>query len=92
MLPQTLATATAGYQVGDSVKLVLSASLGMKAVILAYGLPLLVLLVAILVFSALKLEQLYVGLFSLASVAVYYIIFAIFRDKLDKEFVFHIEQ
>ena len=92
MIPQTLATATAGYQVGDSVKLVLSASLGMKAVILAYGLPLLVLLVAILVFSALKLEQLYVGLFSLAAVAVYYIIFAIFRDKLDKEFVFHIEQ
>ena len=92
VLPQTLATATAGYQVGDSVKLVLSASLGMKAVILAYGLPLLVLLVAILVFSALKLEQLYVGLFSWAAVAVYYIIFAIFRDKLDKEFVFHIEQ
>ena len=92
VLPQTLATATAGYQVGDSVKLVLSASLGRKAVILAYGLPLLVLLVAILVFSALKLEQLYVGLFSLAAVAVYYIIFAIFRDKLDKEFVFHIEQ
>lgn len=92
VIPQTLATATAGYQVGDSVKLVLSASLGMKAVILAYGLPLLVLLVAILVFSALKLEQLYVGLFSLAAVAVYYIIFAIFRDKLDKEFVFHIEQ
>lgn len=92
VLPQTLATATAGYQVGDSVKLVLSASLGMKAVILAYGLPLLVLLVAILVFSALKLEQLYVGLFSLAAVAVYYIIFAIFRNKLDKEFVFHIEQ
>ena len=87
VLPQTLATATAGYQVG-----VLSASLGMKAVILAYGLPLLVLLVAILVFSALKLEQLYVGFFSLAAVAVYYIIFAIFRDKLDKEFVFHIEQ
>ena len=90
VLPQTLATATAGYQVGDSVKLVLSASLGMKAVILAYGLPLLVLLVAILVFSALKLEQLYVGLFSLAAVAVYYIIFAIFRDKLDKESSFSI--
>ena len=92
VIPQTLATATAGYQVGDSVKLVLSATLGMKAVILAYGLPLLVLLAAILVFSSLKMEQLYVGLLSLAAVAVYYIIFAIFRDKLDKEFVFSIEQ
>ncbi len=92
VIPQTLATATAGYQVGDSVKLVLSATLGMKAVILAYGLPLLVLVAAIFVFSALGLQQLHVGLFSLAAVAVYYIIFAIFRDKLDKEFVFHIEQ
>jgi len=91
VIPQTLATATAGYQVGDTVKLVLSAKLGMKATILAYGLPLVVLMLALLVFSALKLEQLYVGLFSLASVAVYYIIFAIFRDKLDKEFVFTIE-
>ena len=92
VIPQTLATATAGYQVGDSVKLVLSAVMGMKAVILAYGLPLLVLLAAILVLSSLKMEQLYVGLLSLAAVALYYIIFAIFRDKLDKEFVFAIEQ
>ena len=91
-IPQTLSTATAGYQVGDTVKLVLSATMGMKAVILAYGLPLVILLAAILIFSALKIEQLYVGLFSLAAVAVYYIIFAIFRDKLDKEFVFSIEQ
>ena len=92
VIPQTIATATAGYQVGDAVRLVLSATLGMKAVILAYGLPLAVLLAAILVFSALGIEQLYVGLFSLAAVAVYYIIFAIFRDKLDREFVFSIEQ
>jgi sigma-E factor negative regulatory protein RseC len=91
-IPQTIATATAGYQVGDTVKLVLSATMGMKAVILAYGLPLAILLAAILIFSALKIEQLYVGLFSLAAVAVYYIFFAIFRDKLDKEFVFSIEQ
>lgn len=91
VIPQTLATATAGYSVGDNVKLVLSATLGMKAVILAYGLPLAVLLASILGFSAVGLEQLYVGLFSLALVALYYIIFAIFKDKLDKEFVFSIE-
>jgi len=91
VLPQTLATATAGYQVGDEVKLVLSATLGMKAVVLAYGLPLLILMAALLITSSLGLEQLYVGLISLASVALYYIIFAIFRDNLDKQFVFSIE-
>ena len=91
-IPQNLTTATAGYQIGDTVKLVLSATMGIKAVILAYGIPLVVLMVALLVFSQLGMEQLYVGLLSLAAVALYYIIFAIFRDKLDKEFVFSIEQ
>ena len=91
VIPQTLETATAGYQVGDTVKLVLSAAVGMKGAILAYGVPLAVLVVAILVLSALGLEQLWVGLISLAAVALYYIIFAIFRDKFEKEFVFSIE-
>ena len=91
-IPQTVTTAAAGYQVGDSVKLVLSATMGIKAVILAYGIPLVVLMAAILVFSAIGMEQLYTGLLSLAAVALYYIIFAIFKDKLDKEFVFSIEQ
>ena len=91
VIPQTLETATAGFQVGDTVKLVLSAAVGMKGTILAYGVPLVVLVAAILVLSALGVAQLWVGLISLAAVALYYIIFAIFRDKLDKEFVFSIE-
>lgn len=91
VVPQTLATATAGYKEGDNVRLVLSSSMGMKAVIFAYGLPLLVLLASILCFSACGLEQLYTGLLSLLSVAIYYIIFALFKDKLEKEFVFSIE-
>lgn len=91
VIPQTLETATAGFQVGDTVKLVLSAAVGMKGAILAYGVPLAVLVAAILILSALGLAQLWVGLISLAAVALYYIIFAIFRDKLDKEFVFSIE-
>ena len=91
VIPQTLETATAGFQVGDTVKLVLSAAVGMKGAILAYGVPLAVLVAAILILSALGVAQLWVGLISLAAVALYYIIFAIFRDKLDKEFVFSIE-
>ena len=91
VVPQTIATATAGLQVGDTVKLVLSAAAGMKAAILAYGVPLIVLMAAVLILSALHIGQLWVGLISLAAVALYYIIFAIFKDKLDKEFVFSIE-
>ena len=91
VVPQTLATAASDLKVGDSVKLLLASKLGMKATIIAYGVPLLVLLSALMIFSALKLEQLYVGLLSLAAVAVYYVIIAIFRENLDKEFYFTIE-
>lgn len=91
VIPQTVATATAGFEVGDTVKLVLSAAMGFKAAILAYGLPLIVLVAALLICSSLGMEQLYVGLISLGAVALYYIIFAIFRDKLEQEFVFSIE-
>jgi hypothetical protein len=46
---------------------------------------------SVLILSAFSLPQLWVGLISLAAVALYYIIFATFKDKLDKEFVFTIE-
>ena len=91
VVPQTVATASAGLQVGDTVNLVLSESAGLKAAILAYGVPLVVLMASVLILSAFSLPQLWVGLISLAAVALYYIIFATFKDKLDKEFVFTIE-
>ena len=91
-IPQTIATRVEDYKVGEEVNLKLSQSLGLRAVFIAYVVPLMVLMAAILVLSSFKVEQLYVGLFSLAAVAVYYIFVAIFRDKLEKVFSFSIEK
>ena len=91
-VPQTIATRVEDYRVGEEVSLRLSQSLGLRAVFIAYVVPLMVLMASILVLSATQLQQLYVGIISLAAVAVYYIFVAIFRDKLEKVFTFSIEK
>lgn len=91
-VPQTITTRVEDYRVGEEVSLRLSQSLGLRAVFIAYVVPLMVLMASILVLSATQLQQLYVGIFSLAAVAVYYIFVAIFRDKLEKVFTFSIEK
>lgn len=91
-VPQTIATRVEDYRVGEEVSLRLSQSLGLRAVFIAYVVPLMVLMASILVLSATKVQQLYVGIISLAAVAVYYIFVAIFKDKLEKVFTFSIEK
>jgi len=91
-IPQTISTRVEDYRVGEEVNLKLSQSLGIRAVFIAYVVPLIVLMASILVLSSILTEQLYVGLCSLAAVAVYYIFVAIFRDKLERVFTFSIEK
>lgn len=90
-VPLSISTLTSDYKVGDTVNVVLSGSLGVKAIWFAYIIPLIVLLAAIFTFSAVGVQELYVGLLSLAVVAVYYIGLAFFRNKLSKIFTFSIE-
>lgn len=84
--------AFAMLEVGDEVELCLKRSMGMKAVWIAYVLPLVVMMVVIFVANALKLQELYVGLSAIASVAAYYLIILCFRKKLNNNFVFYIKK
>lgn len=89
---QDITTLAGNYQVGDTVNVVMSASMGTQAIWIAYVIPLIVLMAAILVFSSLKLGELYVGLGTLAVVALYYFGVFLFRNKLSKIFIFSIEK
>ena len=62
----------ANYDVGDEVEVVLKASMGMKAVWLAYCIPLLVLLGVILGLLALGVGEVVAGLSGIAAVGIYY--------------------
>ena len=82
----------AGYGVGDEVELVLKASMGMKAVWLAYCIPLVVLLAVILGLIALGVGEVAAGLSGIGAVGVYYFLLWLFRDSLRNEYVFTIKR
>lgn len=81
----------ARYGVGDEVEVVLKASMGMKAVWLAYFIPLLVLLGVILLLVALGVAEVPAGLSGIGTVALYYLLLWLLRDRLKNEYVFTIK-
>ena len=81
----------ATYRVGDEVELVFEARMGLKAATLAYFVPLLVLLAAILGLLAAGVGEVTASLVSLGAVAVYYLALWLCRDRLKNEYVFTIK-
>ncbi len=79
------------YGVGDEVEVLLKASMGMKAVWLAYFIPLLVLLAVVLPLSALHVGEVVTGVCALVAVGLYYLLLYLFRDKLKNEYIFTIK-
>ena len=85
------ASPTASYGVGDEVQVVLKATMGLKAVWLAYFLPLVVLLGVALGLIALGVPEVAAGLAGLGAVALYYGVLWLLRDRLRNEYVFTIQ-
>jgi len=80
----------ASYGVGDEVEVLLKASMGMKAVWLAYFIPLLVLLAVVLGLISLGVGEVAAGLSGVAAVGLYYLGLWLLRGKLQNEYVFTI--
>lgn len=91
-VPYSISTLTEDYQVGERVNLVMSQSLGVSAVFISYAIPLVILIIFLLILSNTGLNELMVGLLSLAGVAVYYLLVFLFRDRLERIFTFSIEK
>ena len=79
-----------GFSVGEEVNLVLRESLGMKAVLLTYVVPALLLLVGVAAFSYAGAHELVTGAASLGFVAAWYLVLWLKRDRFKKEYVFKI--
>ena len=82
---------SATYGVGDEVQVVLKATMGLKAVWLAYFLPLVILLGVALGLIALGLSEVVAGLAGIGAVALYYGVLWLLRDRLRNEYVFTIQ-
>ena len=80
------------YEVGEEVFVDLKASMGHKAVWIAYVTPLIVLLAVILIFLKAGAGDLRAGLLGLVAVAAYYFVIWLLRDRLQDQYVFTISK
>ena len=85
--------ANPSYQVGEEVMVCGTTSMGMRAVLLAFGVPLLILVLALGVSMKLTGEDaLLSSCIALVSVVPYYICIYFCKDKLNRTFSFTIEK
>lgn len=82
----------ARYQVGDEVEVLLKASMGFKAVWLAYCIPAVLLLAVVLGLLALGAGEVAASIAGLGAVALYYLLLWVFRGRLQNEYVFTIKR
>ena len=83
----------ASYQIGEEVVLCGTTSMGMQAVLLAFGVPLLILLLALGVTMHLTDDDALISsLVGLLSIVPYYLVIYFCKDKLKKTFSFTIEK
>jgi sigma-E factor negative regulatory protein RseC len=80
------------FKPGDEVEVILKESLGLKAVLYAFVIPLAVLVIVGAVLSYVMDNELEAGLISLLCVAVYYLVLKLFRKKLESGYKFYIRR
>ena len=83
----------ASYQIGEEVVLLGTTSMGMQAVLLAFGVPLVILIVALgITMHLTEGDALISSLVGLLSIVPYYFAIHFNKDKLKKTFSFTIEK
>lgn len=84
--------ATGQHRIGDEVTVCGSLSMGKRAVLLAFALPLLLMVVWLVVaLKVMALNELWAVVGVLAVLCVYYVLLSLFRQRLSRTFSFWIE-
>ncbi len=78
------------YNVGDRVVISIEQIMGYKAIVLSYIVPLIVMLVALALTHS-RYGDLVAGVSALGACALYYIVLAFFRKRLERVIVFSIK-
>lgn len=79
------------YEIGEQVNVVMTESLGLKALFLGYILPFIVLMTVLIVSYSFTRNEPLSGLLALASLGPYYFVLYMLRKKFEREFSFEIE-
>ena len=78
------------YEVGQEVNVVLRASMGHKAVWLAYVIPLVIMVAVLLGLTAAGAGELVSGIAAIGAAALWYFVLWLLRERLRNEYIFEI--
>jgi positive regulator of sigma E activity len=76
------------YRKGELVNILMKKSLGLRATMLAYVLPFLVVIFALIVLTSIGLNEVISGIISIGALALYFFFLHLAKDKLQKTFQF----
>ena len=80
------------YQIGETVELLGRTSTGLRAVLLAFVIPFLLILLSLIVLQRVVTSEAVSALISLSLLMPYYLILSLFNKKLDKKLQFYIQK
>ena len=76
---------------GDSVTVLMEKSLGHAAILLGYFIPFIIVIATLVIFLALKFQELYAGIIALLSLFPYYLFLFLYKKKINNKFVFSLK-
>lgn len=83
---------TGAWKPGQQVMVKMEQALGLKAVIIGYLIPLIVLVLSVIIFLSIVNNEGLAALLSILMLLPYYVILYLFRERLGKRFRFRIEE
>lgn len=88
----TLVNDGQGYQIGDQIQLIMRRSAGLKAVVIAYLIPVVLVVAALLIFQATTLSETTAALFTLGVLVIYFIVIRLLRGRIHHQLTIEIEK
>jgi len=88
----TVPTGGAEYRAGEQVRVSIARRTGLRAVAFGYVYPFLVLMTILIILTAAGASELQAGTWSLASLAPYYLVIYLLRDRISNTFTFKLEK
>ncbi len=80
------------YKIGDQVDVIMSQSMGTRAVVLGYLLPFICMMITMLTTFNLTNNEALTALFTIGILIVYYLLLFAFKKQIGKHFSFHIQR
>lgn len=81
-----------GYAVGEQITLVMRRSSGLKAVLIAYLVPVFLIVAALLIFQAMQVKDIIAAVATLSILGLYFLVIRLLRGRINRELTIEIEK